>query len=597
MYLKGLLIPANFFSVFFLILTLSFDLSVKAAETGSEQELYDRILDSIKHLEIQRLEEAILSGESDQAEKFSIEKGQKAKEIEVRPGIDGQGDGLMSREEPCFPVHSIEIKHIGEPAPNLQEWIYTLTKKSEGQCLSFIEIKTLQKELNKRLIDRGYITSRVLIPEQKLGDGRLFFLLVAGRIEYLESIGLETEFVQLALPSRKDNLLNIRDLEQAVENINRLPGMDFGFDLKAGTAYGKSILQGRAKRVRPYRVNWLLNESYYDGKAHGNSQLGLEWGGLWVFPDRLSIGINSDLDKEISDKAQGASLNYDVTLGYWLMALSYNHQIYENQIVGVQKIDTSGVTDLSQLELKRIFYRSAHTRLGLSALASYSDIKNLLDKTTIRVSTYRLNSSGLRMDLSQLFGKTQLAASLSYENTRADGSATSVLPGLSVADKKHDRWQLYFSGQRYFSFLKSDLSFKLNSQYSDNELFASERFSLASKTNVRGYDEVYINGNSGMAGSLEAGMVVSEKLQIFSEDINNIIKKLLFRSYLAYDSGIIPDRPNENSFVKLSSLSLGASIFYRKFQFLGQVSWPLEQFSTQPTDHEYTVNTVLLLSY
>ncbi|HEY9136289.1 MAG TPA: ShlB/FhaC/HecB family hemolysin secretion/activation protein, partial [Pseudomonadales bacterium] len=464
------------------------------AEASSEQQLYDRILDSIKRLEQQRLEEAVLPGK-DKAQ-------DKQKELRQDPDTETLPE-VVTR---CFPIEHIQIESAGEPAPHLQRWAVKQVQAWQGRCLLLTDIQALQRELNNKLITRGYITSRVLLPEQKIADGELKLLIAAGRVETVIGDGVKARLVELALPSRRGQLLNLRDLEQGVENLSRLPGMSFAFDLQPGAAYGTSKLLAKASWPRQYRASWLASESYYGSTAHGNTQLSFEWGSLFGQPDRLTVGINSDLDREVSDQARGGFFNYDLTLGYWLMAASFNRQRYENQIAGVQKIAANGATDLSQLELKRILYRSPYTRLGLAALGSYADVRNLLDETTIRVSSYRLQSNGLRLDGSQLLGRTQLAASLTYENTKADGPATQVLPGLSVADVNHERWQLYASTQRQFTPLRSALQFKINAQYSDDALFASERFSLASQSSVRAYDDISVSGNNGVAGSLDASI-------------------------------------------------------------------------------------------
>ena len=58
-----------------------------------------------------------------------------------------------------------------------------------------------------------------------------------------------------------------------------------------------------------------------------------------------------------------------------------------------------------------------------------------------------------------------------------------------------------------------------------------------------------------------------------------------------------PSNSNELDFVKLSSATLGTTLMQRNFQLTSQISWPMEQFSTEAPEHEYTVNAVVLLSY
>lgn len=553
-------------------------------ETSLEQQqLYDRILESIRRLEQQRQEEVILPGEDQQQEQQSKQQEESAE------AQQSEAESLPGSKSKCFPIQRIKVSAAGEAVPHLQRWVTRQVQSWQGLCLSLVDLKTLQKELNNGLIARGYITSRVLLPEQQIADGELTLQLVAGRVEAVESQSFASKLIEAALPSRRQQLLNLRDLEQTVENLNRLPGMDFSFDLKPGTAYGTSRLQAQGQWSRRYRLSWLANESYYGSTAHGNSQLSMEWGSLFGQPDRLILGLNSDLDREISDQAQGGFLNYDLSLGYWLLSASANRQVYENRLPSIQKIDASGSTDLSQLELMRILYRSSKARLGLAVQAGYADVRNLLNETTIGVSSYRLTSTALRMDFSQVLGKNQLAAALSYEQARADGPATDLPGSFSVADVEHQRWHLSSSLQRRFAPFRSELRLKLNAQYTEDQLFPSERFSLASSSVVRAYDGIAISGNSGAAATLEANMLPG-----FG---NTSPGKLTLQPFLAYDTGVIPFNSNEDLFVRLSSITLGSRIGYGLGQMFTQVSWPLEQFSTQAPEQEYTVNLVLAITY
>src|SRR5690606_22279921 len=89
----------------------------------------------------------------------------------------------------------------------------------EHGCYRIGDIQALQRALTNRLIEQGYVTSRVLLPVQNLAEGVLKLVLVSGRIAGLEADQLVAGQINMALPDDRQQLLNRRDLEQAVENL------------------------------------------------------------------------------------------------------------------------------------------------------------------------------------------------------------------------------------------------------------------------------------------------------------------------------------------------------------------------------------------
>ena len=117
----------------------------------------------------------------------------------------------------------------------------------EGRCLGAQGVNIVLARAQNHLIARGYITSRVLAPEQDLKQGELTLSVIPGYLADLRLAAPEstaeqahpqtaaaaatsaTELplrVRTALPSKPGDLLNLRDIEQALENMKRVPSAD-----------------------------------------------------------------------------------------------------------------------------------------------------------------------------------------------------------------------------------------------------------------------------------------------------------------------------------------------------------------------------------
>ncbi|MBM1143394.1 ShlB/FhaC/HecB family hemolysin secretion/activation protein [Alcanivorax sp. ZXX171] len=535
------------------------------AAPDPQQRMYDRLQEQDRQRQEQRLDEMRVPGDT---------PGARVPE----PEDTGAGG--------CFTVERITLTTPGQEPVPFGHWLSAPLAPLRGQCLSLDDIRALQATLSNLLIGRGYVTSRVLLPEQDIGDGELTLRVVPGRVEGWRGEGLPDRVLEWALPLRDGDLLNLRALEHTVETLARLPRLDAEMDQAPGEEQGGTVIVGRADWPRRYQGSLILNEKHYGDVTHGTGQLNLDWGSPFGVTDRLSLGVNGDLDQEFSDRAWGASLDYDISLGYWNLALGYSRQAYQNEVAGIfQRFDSSGLTEISRFELTRLLHRSQRTRLSLALLGAYTDVDNRIEDTTIQVSSYQLRTGGLRLSGKSRLGRVQLAGNLTAERAWAAGPATRLPDGAEVADAVHNRYQLFLSATRFIQPLYGALQLRLNSQYSRHELFPSERLSLASSAAVRGYDSLSVSGNSATAGSLQFD---------FYPPITGPVS---LKPFVAYDLGVVPDNGNEDDFTRLASATAGLGLGYRDVQLTTQITWPMEQHSTEMTDHEYTVLASLYVQF
>ncbi|ENJ0754167.1 ShlB/FhaC/HecB family hemolysin secretion/activation protein, partial [Salmonella enterica] len=93
-----------------------------------------------------------------------------------------------------------------------------------GRCISVSDIESLLGLLTKDFIDRGFITTRVYLPVQDLRTGILKLTVVAGKIEgyKLEGGRKHAVWLRAAMPGREGDVLNLRDLEQGIDQMNSL---------------------------------------------------------------------------------------------------------------------------------------------------------------------------------------------------------------------------------------------------------------------------------------------------------------------------------------------------------------------------------------
>ncbi|HDT5455138.1 TPA: ShlB/FhaC/HecB family hemolysin secretion/activation protein, partial [Klebsiella aerogenes] len=140
-------------------------------------------------------------------------------------------DGLFPVEQPCFAISQV----ILQGAEALPHWLplQRQTNKAIGRCLGGKGINLLMAQLQNILIDRGYITSRILAPQQDLKSGVLRLVVMPGYIREARLTEDSDDYLWLAsaFPATDGKLLDLRDIEQGLENLQRLPTVQASMEI------------------------------------------------------------------------------------------------------------------------------------------------------------------------------------------------------------------------------------------------------------------------------------------------------------------------------------------------------------------------------
>lgn len=280
---------------------------------------------------------------------------------------------VLPVETPCFRIDSfavevpdtlaeaVRVKGASalpmDPFAFLHDWL----RHYEGQCVGKQGIDMLTKGLQGVILSRGYITTRVLLPAQDLSKGTMKFALIPGTIRHLKFADEKTPGTwKTAFPARDGDVLQLRDLEQGLEQMKRVPNQDTTMEIVPGTVPGESDVVITAKRTKPWSLIVSADNSGTDetGRYIGNVTLGLY--NLLGLNDVLSGGFNQDLQFGNHDLGtHGWNASYSVPWGYWTGTLYGYTNTYYQQVAQANNIFVaSGNAQTAGLKLERIIYRS-----------------------------------------------------------------------------------------------------------------------------------------------------------------------------------------------------------------------------------------------
>lgn len=191
-------------------------------------------------------------------------------------------------------------------------------------CLDTPGLNSLLGRLNAHYQAGGWITTRVYVDPVEHTPGLLRLRVLPGQIEQIVLGGDPTDARKnTAFPAHADQLLNLRDLEQGLENINRVPSQEGKFNLRPGSRSGASSVQVDLKESRRYRLTEMLDNSGTRAMGQWKSTTELAIDNPTQHNDQLALGVIANLDRgDLDARFRGLTLNYFVPNGYHLFSLA-----------------------------------------------------------------------------------------------------------------------------------------------------------------------------------------------------------------------------------------------------------------------------------
>jgi hemolysin activation/secretion protein len=295
----------------------------------------------------------------------------------------GDPEQVVVPEDPCFTINAIKWQDVTEFS-----WLEAATAPFVGRCMGAQSLKRLRDYLTFSLLERGYITSRVVYPQQNLSTGLLVVQIIPGRVGNIVDAGEPIGHRWFALATTAGALLNRRDLDQTLENLRRLPSQaDMRIDLLPGSALGESDLQLRHGTGARYQGSLTLDDagSRSTGKNQLSANLGLD-SPLGMY-DYLTLSYNTNADhanQSLGSRASG--LQWSLPLGYASFSLGVNSSNYKQTVAGfAAPIVYTGETRAMEAGLGLTTYRTGAFK-GQTQLKLFRKIsRNYIDDTEIAV--------------------------------------------------------------------------------------------------------------------------------------------------------------------------------------------------------------------
>lgn len=488
---------------------------------------------------------------------------------------------------PCFTINQIAYAPLDTAATgsvDLNQFAFALTPLTHGkcsvlgQCLNINDIHRIVRDVQNRLIERGYATTRVFIGDQNLSGGQLVLTVVPGVIGqikadtlsstkpiytvYTDPTGLPANF-KTALPFKEGDVLNIRQLETALENLKRVPSSDADFAImpSATGKVGESDVLIKYVASKKVRGSLSLDDSgsKTTGKYQGSATISFDnptWhNDLLYLTYSRDLGNRLNKDEYTNKTDKGGSENYG--LGYVLpikntvFNASASHYTYHQSVAGVnQDYVYGGDSDNISLSASYLAHRDARSKTWLNVGGFTKSQKNYIDDTEIDVQRRKISgwTAGIRHETR--FGQKQLTTDVSVQ--RGTGAFNALIPPESLFNEGTVRTPIYKLNLNFATPIKMGDNYQagyqanLKAQYTQEALVPSERMSIGGRYSVRGFD-----GERTLLGDMGATL---------RQDVSFPIKQSNHSLYLGLDAGTVAMSNKEQDNLLLGHTLVGGAI-------------------------------------
>lgn len=433
---------------------------------------------------------------------------QQAPDVKLQPErTEGAGLQPLPAETPCFPIRALRLalpEHLSPAqarlgAGTLQQDPFAFLQEAldayAGQCVGREGVNLVGRRISALLMERGYTTTRVGIPEQDLSQGTLVLMLVPGVIRSIAFSAPEmTGSWKTAFPARPGDLLNLRELEQGMEQMKRVPSREVEMQIVPSERPGESDIVISVTQSKPWRLSLSLDDSGARGTGRLQAGANLAIDNPLGLNDLLSVGLNTDADRKGSRRGTtGNNFSYSLPYGNWNFGLSGGSYRYHQQIAGMfQNFTSSGKSDNLEAKATWMFQRDQQQKNSLQFKLGKRWSRAYIDDTELDNQRRNTSYAELAWLHRGRIGNAQLDLALAnrwgtgWFNGDADPSwRRPGEPTLRYTLQTIDASLLapFSLGSRPFTYIGT-----LRGQATRSALYATEQFVIGNRYTVRGFD-------------------------------------------------------------------------------------------------------------
>lgn len=390
--------------------------------------------------------------------------------------------------------YEAQKKKIQLNVPNEFTFLRKTIKPFVNRKLTVEDVNRLSTNLNTALIEHGYVTSRIGIPSQSLASGNLQFNLQLGRVEsVLYKTYAQPLPWQNAFPIREGDILNIRNIEQGIEQMKRIGSQNVSVELEPETKpLATNIVLETTKKPAIHGMISIDDSGLKDtGKLQWTAAIGVDR--VFNANDSLNLSINRDAAQDGERKgSRNHTISYSIPRGKDTFSISYSDMKYH------QTINSMATPFISSSHAKtvrgswnHVFHRDRTTKRSWDIIISKRNAKNYIND--VEVAVQRANTASLEVGISErryikqntLYSRVAIKQGVGWFGSQPEygnGAPSTRFTQLLV--------DVDYQIPRIWGHRPASITSSFHGQWTlgDKRLFSRDMISLGNRYTVQGFD-------------------------------------------------------------------------------------------------------------
>ncbi|WP_201770241.1 ShlB/FhaC/HecB family hemolysin secretion/activation protein [Basilea psittacipulmonis] len=459
-----------------------------------------------------------------QHEQIQQQKEKLRSDADVRMEISSEKTTTLPiNESPCYAIQQISLIDYAS-SNNLSQssqfqWALNKAVKQLNlqlpHCFGVNGLSVLMKQVQNNIIERGYVTTRVVASEQDLNQGVFSLTIIPGRVRHtiIADASRIPWFSKLtaktAIAFEQGDILNVRDIEQSLENLKRVPTADANVEILPAdsTQIGESDIKITYQQRFPFRLNLNLDDSGSKSTGKWQGSTTVSWDNLFSANDLFYATFTHSLKRHSDELGRRATQNYgfyySIPFAYWTLSASLYKTDYHQEVFGAfnNTYLYSGRSETSNVNISYLLYRDAVRKTTLSGGFWSRHSKNYIDQFEIEVQRRRMAGWQINLSHIEYIKATTLKLSAGFKwgtGVRRSIPAPEEYWGEGTSRPKI----ITASVEMNYPFNIGKQSFVFNTswsaQWNKTPLIQQDRFSIVGRYTVRGFDgELNLSGERG----------------------------------------------------------------------------------------------------
>ncbi len=420
---------------------------------------------------------------------------------------------------PGLKVFVREVRMIGSTVLT-QEDLTKIAAPYVNRELTSEDLEALRLALTLAYVNKGYVTSGAIIPDQSVTGGVITFQISEGVLSGIEVEGNEwfrARYIQdrLALGAQPPvNIVALQERLQLLQQDDRIQRLNA--ELKPGAQTGESILKVKMAEASPYKM-WLEFNNFQ------SPSVGAERGLVTVAHQNLTgngdplsfqYGKSTGVDPQIDTRYTLPLNAHDTTIAFEYRKNNFN---VVTPPFNQGAVEVKSKSEIYGITVRQPVYRTLNQEVALAMTAERESNQTFLGGEPFSLSAGvpadgKSIISALRFTQEWLYRTAnQVVAANSrfslgidaFNATIADHPSTNNVP-----DGRFWAWLGQFQWARRVDPWNIQLIGRVALQYANDRLFPLEQFSVGGRFSVRGYRENTLVRDNALLASLEVRIPV-----------------------------------------------------------------------------------------